>query len=328
MGPLDTLHWEQRSYLRMAHNAGNRGLAVLAASAGFVAVRDLAGAGSHPTMLALAVGVAAACFAAVDLLLSVTLLLLQGESRRAAARHVLAIDALTFPVALYGAATGFLAGPVGWWATALALVPAAFVPELVLARARWRATVVRDVVLGLAAVVLLVAVALVAPVPDPATLAVLVAVAVLAGAELAADARAAIPPLLAVVVVAAVVVTGGDGAYCAAALVAGAGTATACWGSGRRSRPRFAGAMATAAGAGLLAAAVYEAAPHSVSGVALAALGAGLTFELVAVLAGAARRRRGAHTRSGPHPSWRPRSPRRSGGGSWVAEAERCSPSR
>ncbi len=36
VGPLDTVHWGQRSFVRMAYNAGNRGLAALAASAAFV----------------------------------------------------------------------------------------------------------------------------------------------------------------------------------------------------------------------------------------------------------------------------------------------------
>ena len=83
VGPLDTLHWEQRSFLRMAHNAGNRGLAVLAASTGFVAVTDAAGA--SPVALALAVVAGTVAFAAVDVVLSVALLLLQGETRSARA---------------------------------------------------------------------------------------------------------------------------------------------------------------------------------------------------------------------------------------------------
>jgi hypothetical protein len=140
----------------MAHNAGNRGLSVLAAAAGFAGVAELAGA--SPLGVSLAIATAAGCFATFDALLSVTLLRLQGTAYRAAVRHVLVIDALTVPIALYGAAAGLLAGGLGWWATALAGAGGVH-PEFVLTRARWRGEVVRDVVCGLEVVVVLVALA-------------------------------------------------------------------------------------------------------------------------------------------------------------------------
>src|SRR4051794_19103630 len=43
VGPLDVLHWEQRSFVRMAYNAGNRGLATLTAVATFAGARDALG---------------------------------------------------------------------------------------------------------------------------------------------------------------------------------------------------------------------------------------------------------------------------------------------
>ena len=194
------------------------------------------------------------------------------------------------PVAFYGAAAGFLAGELGWWATALALVPAAFVPEVVLARGRWRVAVVRDLVLALAVLGVIVGCTLITPVPDPAPLAVLVALGVLAGLELGADARAPVPPLLAVVVVAAVVVTDGDRVFFAAALVAVAGTLTAWWRSRLSSRLRLLAALTTAGAGGLLAAAVSEVAPSALGAAALVALGAGLAFEVVVVACGPSRR--------------------------------------
>ncbi len=74
-----------------------------------------------------------AAFVVVDLVLSAVLLHLVGEPRRCAARHLVDVDALTLPIAWYGALVALLLGGVGWWAIALALVPVAFVPELVIA---------------------------------------------------------------------------------------------------------------------------------------------------------------------------------------------------
>ena len=85
LGPLDALHWEQRSFVRMANNAGNRGLATLAASAAFVACHDAFG--SSPIEWCVVVVVAAGAFVVVDLALSATLLRLLGEPLRSAFRH-------------------------------------------------------------------------------------------------------------------------------------------------------------------------------------------------------------------------------------------------
>jgi hypothetical protein len=286
VGVLDALHWEQRSYLRMAHNAGNRALAALAAAGAFAAATSALG--TSTVAIALAAGAAALAFAVVDVVLSVTLLRLQGETRRAALHHVLAIDALTLPLAVYGAATGVLAGEVGWWATAIALVPVAFVPEIVLVRARWRATAARDVVLAVAAVAVVGALAVLLDVPDAVTLATLVALAVVVGAELGDDARVAVPPLLAAIVVAALVVTDGDRAWIAALLVATIGTAATRLG---RARPQLVRALLAAVVAGTAAAGIAQLAPGSAVGRAAVVLAAGVVFDATSTLAGARRRR-------------------------------------
>ena len=72
VGPLDALHWEQRSFARMAYNAGNRGLATLAAAGMFAGARELFGTSTPAWVITLAL--AAAAFALVDLLLSLVLL--------------------------------------------------------------------------------------------------------------------------------------------------------------------------------------------------------------------------------------------------------------
>ena len=286
VGVLDALHWEQRSYLRMAHNAGNRALAALAAAGGFALVTDALG--TSALVIALAAGAAALAFAVVDVALSVTLLRLQGDAPRAALQHVLAIDALTLPLALYGAATGVLAGEVGWWATAITLVPVAFVPELVLVRARWRATAARDVVLAVAAVAVVGALAVLLDVPDAVTLATLVALAVVVGAELGDDARVAVPPLLAAIVIAALVVTDGDRAWIAALLVATVGTGATRLG---RPRPHLARALLAAAVAGAAAAGIAHLAPASTAGRAAVVLAAGAAFDVMGTLASRRSRR-------------------------------------
>ena len=291
VGPLDTLHWHQRAYVRMAHNAGNRGLAVLAASAVFAGTSDALG--SSPIAASASVVLASAAFALVDLVLSAALLRLQGERTAAAFRHVLDVDVLTLPIACYGAAAGFLAGEVGWWATAVALLPAAFLPELVIARARCRAAVVRDLAVLLTVLVAMVTLAFVVPTPSVALLALFGALGVLAGVELAIDRQTRVAPLFAVVVVVPLIVADGDGVFFAAGAVAVLATTVSWLCTARVARPRLSTAVAVALGAGLLAARVDALDPHELGVVALAACAAGLGFEVVAVLAGSERRSRG-----------------------------------
>jgi hypothetical protein len=288
VGPLDALHLSQRSYVRMAYNAGNRALSALAATAAFLAVS--AGGGSSALLLTAAVVTAAIAFAAVDTVLSAVLLTLQGDRPRDALRHLIEIDALTVPLALYGAAAGFLAGELGWWATALALVPAAFLPELVLARARWRGRDVRNATVAVVVVACFGVSACFVPVPGFATLAVLAAVGVLAGGELACSAGVRVPPMVALVVIASLAVVAGDGAFFAAALVAVVTTLSSWSASAIPRRSRF-GPLALAAAGALSASAVFGAAPGSRTGVVVATVVAGVVFEVVVAL-GSPRRRR------------------------------------
>ncbi len=227
VGPLDVVHWEQRSFVRMAYNAGNRGLATLAAVATFAGANALLGT-STPAWV-VTVLLSASAFTLVDDVVSVVLLRLHGERYRTAVSHVFGIDLLMMPVALVGAATGILAGEVGWWATVLALLPAAFVPELVIARARVRAATVRDLAALLGVIAILTTVALVTPIAATATLAVLCVLAVLLGIEVAPGDGALVPPLLAMVVIPACAVLDDDRVRVGAVVVAVVATATSWW---------------------------------------------------------------------------------------------------
>ncbi len=287
-GPLDAVHWEQRSFLRMAYNAGNRGLAALVAAATLAACTSVV----DDSVVAWCVVVltTATAFVAVDLLASTILLRCFGERSGAALRHLFEVDVLTLPVACYGACAALALEGFGWWAVALALVPVAFVPELVIARARGHAQVVRDVfaVLGIAAVATVATSA--ASVPGGATRALLVGIAALAGIELATERAALVPPLTALVVVAAVVVAHQDAA--AAAALGAVVTVLVSWcRAAQRSRTRLLVATATAAGAALLAAGIVSPIADVDGQLALGALAAGFVVEGVAIAVGAHRRR-------------------------------------
>jgi hypothetical protein len=291
VGPLDALHWEQRSFVRMAYNAGNRGLATLAAAATFAGVRELVGIST--TDWVVAVLLAATAFTLVDVGLSVVLLRLHGLRWRAATAHLLHVDVLTMPIALAGAAAGILATEVGWWATVLALLPAAFVPELVLARAHARATAVRDLAALLSVVAILATVALVTPASGTATLAVLCLLAVLVGIEVAPSRGALVPPLVALVVIPACAVLAEDRIRVGVMTVAVVTTATSWWCERRGGRLRVLAAIAVALGAAGAVAQLAITLPRTVDGVVVGALGAGVAFEVVALLVGPERRRRG-----------------------------------
>ena len=157
------------------------------------------------------------------------LLRLHRERFGAALAHVLEVDVLTMPVALVGAAAGILATEVGWWATVVALLPAAFVPELVIARARARAMAVRDLAALFVVIAILATVALVTPISATATLAILCGLAVLLGIEMAPDRGALVPPLVAMVVIPACAVLDADRVRVGAVMVAVAATGTSWW---------------------------------------------------------------------------------------------------
>ena len=229
-GPLDIVHWRQRAFWRMAYNSGNRTIAALIAATVFHAAYT----GDAAVDLVLAAGAASVVFAVVDLVLFVGFERLRGEqSLRAAVREDLFIDCLTVPLGLFGALAGYVATEVGWLAGALVLVPVPFAPELVLVRARraFARTAAspplrRALPIVAAAAIVVGALTLFAPLPDPAVLAGLVVLSFLAGFELRVDARGPIPPMVATLVVVAVVV-GGDAALAGAVVVAVIATGTA-----------------------------------------------------------------------------------------------------
>jgi hypothetical protein len=207
-GPLDMIHWRQRSYVRMAYNAGNRMAATLLAAIVFSA---LLGTDPSPSFAAIAVSGlgASAAFAIVEAVIGTVLVRLRTGARwLASARVELPMESLTIPLGLVGALAGYLGASVGWWVAPLLLVPTIFVPELVLvARRPRRAHLDRLAMVGVA----LVAVALpavLAPWPRPVDIAGLTVVSLLLGVELRAVARAPVPALVSLGVVAALVVSG------------------------------------------------------------------------------------------------------------------------
>jgi hypothetical protein len=285
VGPLDVLHLRQRSYLRMAYNSANRGLASIAASVVFGAVCDLAPSSSAAFWIA--VCGAATAFVAVDSGLTIVLLRLVGEPRHAARGQVLATDALTLPIALLGAAAGQVAWAAGWWAAPLLLLPLVFIPEFVLAHKRWRGTALRNGALGAEAGILVVGAAVLAPTPDAPTVAMLCAIGVVAGLEFGVESRATVAPLLGIAVVAGLFLTNGHSPVFAAVLVAVIGTLSAWSWRGWCGTARVGMAIGVAALGGLFAAAAFGAtrSPHLLS----ALLGL-ISFEVVAVVLSGPRR--------------------------------------
>ena len=112
-GPLDLLHWRQRSFIRMAYNAGNRMVATLAGAATFLAlshlgavdvgVLHLGGASPGAGIAGAALG-ASLVFALVEGAVGVVLLRLRnGESWPRAACIEFPMELLTVPLAMIGA---------------------------------------------------------------------------------------------------------------------------------------------------------------------------------------------------------------------------------
>jgi hypothetical protein len=289
-GPLDTVHWRERAFWRMAYNSGNRMLAAVLAAVAFAVVRDALG--SSALAFAAAALAASVAVALVDLVVFVGFERVRGApSVRAAVRDDLVIDCLTVPLGMVGALAGWLATRVGWWAAALVLVPTAFAPEVVLVRAR--RFVARPVVAArlrravppvLAAACVLTVASLLTPVPQPVPFGGLVVLAMVAGVELRGDARSPVAPLVAVLVVASLVLLAGrdasdTGARLAAAVViavTASTTASVIAATGTRVTRWWSPLLAAVAAAA--AAAVFDARPTRAG-----ALTAALTFEILAL---------------------------------------------
>jgi hypothetical protein len=293
VGPLDTVHWRQRAFVRMAYNSGSQGLAVLL---GAVVFRECAArlGGSFAAVVG-AAACAAVPYVLADSACGFALVRSRGDtSARDALRHQWSLNGLAFPLACVGAAAGYLALQVGWWLTILVLLPLPWIPELVLVRARRVSaspprTQVRLVAGASLAVSVVVAITAVAPSSGPSGTAsslALLALAVALGMELRVSPARAVPPMAAAVVVASVVV--GAGAVTVAVVASVTVTATA-WALARATGlvPALV-ATGGAAISGALCGAVLVVAPAGASLVAeiLNTAAAAVVFVVIALVLG------------------------------------------
>jgi len=290
-GPLDAKHWDERAFVRMAYNSGSSALVATTGIAAFLGATEVLGGSATAVLGAALVAVVPAI--AVESVLGVLLVTLQGESVGTAVRHQLPVNTIAAPLAVTGAAAGLLAAPVGWWATALVLAPIAFVPELVLVRLpRHRgATAV-----GTGAALLATAAsAVIAMTADPATVpavAVVVVLAVLAGLELVVGRRRAASTMVGALVAFVVAVGSAAPVVLLCSAVAGLATAVA-WAVDRAVEPPWLAlrGVVVAVVAGATSAAVAELVHPPVS-VFVTALGAAAWCAgFVVVLDGARRAR-------------------------------------
>ena len=215
----------------MAYNSGSQAITMVASLALFV---PLVGAWGSTWFGIVGAAVAAAIpYVLVESVLGVVLVVLHGEDAREAVRHQVPLNTLAIPLALYGVVAACLAETVGWWLAFPVLMPVPLVPEIVLVRVprRWRRSrtqIAAGDALGLVLLVgALTALGLGLRLPDPVTMAALVVMATLVGAECRVDGRRRVPVLGSVVVVAAVVVAHGDSAYLAAVVAAVVATSVA-----------------------------------------------------------------------------------------------------
>lgn len=226
-GWLDSFHWSSRAWTPMAFNSGTRAIEALLAALAFGAV---GGTGAHDTYaLVAAAALAALVFACTDLVLFTALVVIRdAQPIGNAAREVWRVDAVSFPLALLGAAVGLLGDATEPWIGAVAVLPAAALPDALLAARRrisWRRLAVSAARAAAAiAVVAVVAVVAVAGTfggfPSLPVTVALVALGVVAGVEVVGDRRLPVAPALAAAVLLAVVAVGPSDAVVASAVVA------------------------------------------------------------------------------------------------------------
>lgn len=302
VGPVDMVHWEQRAFTRMAHNAGDRALAAVAAALAYAAV---SGAVADPVLAtALAVPAATLAFAAVEVVLSTALLrLLSADRWWPTVRHAAGLEALTLPLGVIGGLAGVLAREQRWWLALAVLAPLPWVPELVARRRAHRrdpghaARRARTRAAGFAAGAVTLVLAALATSPPGRRLEVLV-LCVAAGAlgiELGVDRDRPVAPLAALallpVVVAPVVPSPGFSIVrgaAIAALVVGAGAMA------ETGRPVRRGLLVALVAGAAAAAFGHGAAPAGPLAAVWCGVGAAAVFVVVAVLSARHRRRAAA----------------------------------
>jgi hypothetical protein len=291
-GPLDALHWRQRSFSRMAYNAGSQALGVLPAAAAFGAVRSVE---SGSLGMALMAGLLASLvYVVLDSAFASVLVVLRGDvSPRRAPRVVLAMNRFALLFALVGALVGAIAVEAGWWVVPAVLLPLSFAPEVVVGRpARWAPFATGVLVAAILTFGVL------AGVFTPSIAIGLGVLAVLAGIEFDVKRRALVPPLTSLLVVAALATTIAHG-HSAAVIVAVVVTLVS-WtvraierGSARSELELVVLALVVAATAAVATIAIVDTlSPGRDTSVAV--LGvivlAGVGFEVVAALAGSRTR--------------------------------------
>jgi hypothetical protein len=293
VGPLDGLHWEQRSWLRMAYNTGNRSVATLAAAATCAGLHE--GLGNTAAAWVGVVLGSALAFVVVDVGLSALLFRLRGSATRVALTHALDVDALAWPLACVGGAIGLLALDSAWWIALLALLPIAYVPEVVVARARRHASAVRNAGATLLVLAIVGTVAWTSASSTTVAVALLCLLAVIVGVELDVDDDVVLSPLVAVVIVPTCALLRGVDVRLGAFLVVAVALGTQWWCARPRLEVRLLAVAVVGVAAALAAAEVALALPRLVDGSIPGALAStfvvGLTVEAVCVAANRGRRR-------------------------------------
>jgi hypothetical protein len=238
-GWLDSFHWTSRAWTPMAFNSGTRAVEAMLAALAFHAVVHAFGQALGG--LAVAAIAASLAFASADLALITLLVVVRGRRAMAeAAREVWRIDAVSIPLALAGAAAGLLGASTTLLIGAIAVLPAAFVPDALLAarsRGSWRRLGIRAAGAALA-VAAAAAVGLVVGFPSAPVTGALVALGLLAGVELVADRRLPTTPVLGAAVLLAVAAVHPRDAVIAAVTV-GVVAASVTWSLAGVRRTRF-----------------------------------------------------------------------------------------
>ncbi len=156
VGVLDVRHWRERAFVRMSYNSGSTALATATAVAAFEVASSWFG-GSWTALLGAAL-IAAIPYIAAETAFGVVLVALFGERVGASAKQQAGLNLVALPLAALGAAAGLLGAEIGWWVTTLVLLPAPFVPEVLLvvvprrtaAASRWAAIAVAALVTSVA----------------------------------------------------------------------------------------------------------------------------------------------------------------------------------